>query len=484
MENKGFLSRFRRQDMTTRETTRGSGGKADIRLRLDFGDEGATVTVVNPKGEQLSLLPDYRLYQGEMFNVLRVLDDIQQARLYSMDWDGSDLTFSLRNEPTLLFALLRCDRLVDSMMHPVTVSDEPAEIVLSIAEKDGECEPKLLVRCHKGDDTLARQASKQGQPLGEGFLLLSDVFALVGQTIHPIASLGTNYLRIGFFEEAFPKDMLEQYLSVFYSYVDNASLDYGDYTLVRSDQTIGTIPTLVIEKVDADMALYLRLTHTLAGVSADFVKDFDLTWQARLTMERQVVLHRIVNTDEQAEQEFLRKTIVSFSPDRKAAKEVWQSGGDFIVPQETAGPFLLQALPDLVRRYQLLGAEKLREYRVKAVKPKMKLSLSSGIDFLEGNATVSLDGEEFSLRKFLQQYRKQKYVTLSDGNRALVDEDYVKRLERIFRKAEKGGSDKVRVSFFDLPEVESLLQERLQGEAFEHHRKFYEGFNANWPRRK
>ena len=478
MENKGFLSRFRRQDMTTRETTRGSGGKADIRLRLDFGDEGATVTVVNPKGEQLSLLPDYRLYQGEMFNVLRVLDDIQQARLYSMDWDGSDLTFSLRNEPTLLFALLRCDRLVDSMMHPVTVSDEPAEIVLSIAEKDGECEPKLLVRCHKGDDTLARQASKQGQPPGEGFLLLSDVFALVGQTIHPIASLGTNYLRIGFFEEAFPKDMLEQYLSVFYSYVDNASLDYGDYTLVRSDQTIGTIPTLVIEKVDADMALYLRLTHTLAGVSADFVKDFDLTWQARLTMERQVVLHRIVNTDEQAEQEFLRKTIVSFSPDRKAAKEVWQSGGDFIVPQETAGPFLLQALPDLVRRYQLLGAEKLREYRVKAVKPKMKLSLSSGIDFLEGNATVSLDGEEFSLRKFLQQYRKQKYVTLSDGNRALVDEDYVKRLERIFRKAEKGGSDKVRVSFFDLPEVESLLQERLQGEAFEHHRKFYEGFNA------
>lgn len=54
----------------------------------------------------------------------------------------------------------------------------------------------------------------------------------------------------------------------------------------------------------------------------------------------------------------------------------------------------------------------------------------------------------------------------------------MKRLERIFRKAEKGGSDKVRVSFFDLPEIENLLQERLQGEAFEHHRKFYEGFNA------
>ena len=450
--------------MQVREVAKGIGGRVDVRFQLDFDDDGAKVAIVNEKGERSKVLPDYRLYQGEVFNVLRVLDDIKELDLYAMSWSGADKEFYLRNEPTLLFALLRCDRLVDKGMKPITVSMEQAEIVLRITEKEGECHPTVL----------ARAEGKSLQP----FHLLNDVFALIGNTIHPIASLGTNYLRIGFFEENFPKTLLEQYLSVFYSYVDNAELDYDGYTLVRSDQPIGTIPTLVIEKVDADMALYLRLTHTLAGVSADFVKDFDLTWQAQLTMEHQVVLRRIVNSDEQQEQEYLRKTILSYAPDRKAAKEVWQSGGEFIIPQETAGPFLLQALPELVRRYQLLGAERLREYRVKAVKPKMKLALSSGIDFLEGSATISLEGEEFSLRKFLQQYQKQKYIMLSDGNRALIDEDYVKRLERIFRKAEKGGSDKVRVSFFDLPEIENLLQERLQGEAFEHHRKFYEGFNA------
>ena len=464
MNKDGFLSRFRKSEIQVRELAKGSGGKTNVFFRLDFDDEGAKMNVVNEKGEVSKVLPDYRLYQGEVFNVLRVLDDIMQSDLYSINWSGADRAFYLRNEPTLLFALLRCDRLVDKSMHPITISTEQAEIVLSIKEKDDECHPKVLAR-------------KEGQSL-QPFQLLNDVFALIGHTIYPIASLGTNYLRIGFFEEDFPKTLLEQYLSVFYSYIDNAELDYDGYTLVRSEQPIGTIPTLVIEKVDADMALYLRLTHTLAGVSADFVKDFDLTWQAQLTMEHQVVLRRIVNSDAQQEQEFLRKTILNYAPDRKAAKEVWQSGGEFIVPQETAGQFLLQALPELVRRYQLLGAERLREYRVKAVKPKMKLSLSSGIDFLEGSATISLEGEEFSLRKFLQQYQKQKYITLSDGNRALIDEDYVKRLERIFRKAEKGSSDKVRVSFFDLPDIEDLLQERLQGEAFEHHRKFYEGFNA------
>ena len=463
LDKEGFLSRFRKSDIRVNEAPKGGGGRRNVFFRLDFGEQGATVTVVDEKGKTDKALPDYRLYQGELFNVLRVLNDMMLRELNDMSWSGADSSFALSREPMLLFALLRSDRLVDHDMKPIHVSSETAEILLSITEDNGECSPTLLSR-------IDGQALQPFQPL-------CDVFVLIGDTIHPVASLGNNYQRIHLFEESFPASLLEQYLSVFYSYIDHCALLYQGYTLVRSPQPIATIPTLVIEKVDADMALYLRLTHTLAGVSADFVNDFDLTWQAQRSMEGQIVLRRIINPDVQEQQEQLRKIIVSYAPDRKAAREIWQSGEEFIIPQETAGPFLLQALPELVRRYQLLGAERLKEYRVKAVKPKMKLALSSGIDFLEGCATVTLEGEEFSLRKFLQQYQKQKYITLSDGNRALIDEDYVRRLERLFRKADKGASDKVRVSFFDLPEIEDLLQERLQGEAFEHHRKFYEGFN-------
>ncbi len=469
MDSESFLTRFRKSGSATLGNVRATGGRVKVLFRLDFNDEnGAEMTVVDTNGEALLTLPDYRLYQGSTFNVLRILDDIKSAESFSMSWGGSDKRFELRSHPALLFALLRCDQLVDDQMRPITVSDEQAEVVLCLEEevknaKEGLITPKVMARV--GDRPLQK------------FRLLSDVFALVGTTIHPIASLGSNYLRITFFEEPFPKSLLEQYLSVFYSYIDNASLQYEDYSLERSLQPISTIPTLIIEKVDSDMALYLRLTHSLDGVSADFVRDFDLTWHAQISMEKQVVLRRILNMDEQEEQERLRKTILSYAPDRKAAKEVWQSGGEYIVPQETAGLFLLKALPELVQRYQVLGAERLREYKVKAVQPKVKLSLSSGVDFLEGTATVSLDGEEFSLRKFLQQYAKQRYVTLSDGNRALIDEGYVKRLERIFKKAEKSSSEKVRVSFFDLPDIENLLQEKLEGETFRHYRSFYEGFN-------
>ena len=453
-----FLSQFHKTAFRATDMSKGRG-KTNVLFRLTF-ERGAAVTVVDENGNAVT--PDYKQYQGETFNVLRIIDNIRQEQAMRISWDTDvEQGIRLHDYPYLLFALLRCNNLVDAKLNPLKVSEVPATIAVCIVASKDLCTPILYARCE----------GKQAQP----FQLLSDVFALVGDTICPIASLGENYLRIGFFNETFPHSLLEQYLSVFYSYIDNVGLDYEDYVLVRSDQTVETVPTIIIEKVDADMALYLRLIHTLPGTDADFAQRFDLTCLATLTMEHQVLLRRIVHTDEMLDEAELRKTIISYAPTKTAAKDVWDDGGEFIIPQETAGPFLLQALPQLVRRYQLLGAERLKEYKVKPVQPKMNLKLSSGIDFLEGSATIMLGDEEMSLKTFLAQYKKQKYVTLSDGQRGLIDEHYVQRLERIFRKVEKG--DKVKVSFFDLPEIESLLAEKLEGKTFEHYREFYEGFN-------
>lgn len=457
MEN-NFLSQFHKTAFRTTNAPKGRG-KTNVSFKLTF-DRGAMVTVVDDKGNAIT--PDYKQYQGETFNVLRIIDNIRQEQAMRISWDtDEDNGIRLHDYPYLLFALLRCDNLVDSQMKPLKVSDTPATVLLQINSENGQCTPTLY----------ARAEDQPPQP----FELLSDVFALIGDTICPVASLGENYLRIGFFNEQFPRTLLEQYLSVFYSYIDNVDLDFEDYQLVLSEQTIETTPTIIIEKVDGDMALYLRLTYTLPGTDANFAERFDLTCLATLTMEHQVLLRRIVHTDEAQDETELRKTILAYAPTKTAAKDVWDDGGEFIIPQDVAGPFLLQALPQLVRRYQLLGAERLKEYKVKPIVPKMNLKLSSGIDFLEGSATMNIDGEEMSLRSFLQQYNKQKYVTLSDGQRGLVDEHYVKRLERIFRKVEKG--DKVKVSFFDLPEIENLLAEKLEGQTFKHYREFYEGFN-------
>jgi len=460
-----FLSQFQKTAFRT-TLPQGGAGKGRVLFRLSFS-QGATVSVVDEKGHPVQA--DYRQYQGETFNVLRIIDNIAHENAMRISWDATaEQPLRLHDNPYLLFALLRCSNLVDEALRPLHVSQTPATIVLAIqAQADGQTATGTTL-------LPSFYARLEGQP-PQPFRLLSDVFALVGDTICPIASLGENYLRLDFFKEPFPDSLLEQYLSVFYSYVNNADLDYEDYTLVRSEQTISTVPTIIIEKVDGDMALYLRLIQSLPGTDANFANRFDLTCLATLTMEHQVLLRRIVYTDMVQDEADLLKTIRSFAPTKTAAKDVWSDNGEYIIPQSTAGPFLLKALPQLVQRYQLMGAEKLAEYKVKPLKPRISLKLSSGIDFLEGSASISLGGEEMSLRNFLMQYNKQKYVTLSDGQRGLVDEHYVRRLERIFNKIEKG--DKVKVSFFDLPEIESLLNEKLEGQTFKHYREFYEGFN-------
>ena len=495
-----FLSQFHKTAFRITDVPKKRGNKK-VLFRITFeqradykGAPVSTVSVVDEKGELIA--PDYKQYQGETFNVLRIIDSIRQEQAMRISWDTiDDEGIRLHDYPYLLFALLRCDNLVDSLLQPLHVSQEPATIVLKMTMETPKS-TEAPTSAPEGDTIDSQRKTIVAPPGAEGgasrssftphlvartdngqesFQLLSDVFALVGDTIHPIASLGENYRLIGFFSETFPATLLEQYLSVFYSYVDNVGLDLEGYELVHSEQTVETVPTIIIEKVDADMALYLRLTHTLPGTDADFVNRFDLNHLATVTMENQVLLRRIVSGDEEQDEANLRKIIAGYAPTKTAAKEVWNEAGEFIIPQEVAGPFLLGALPALVQHYQLLGAEKLKEYKVKPIMPKMNMKLSSGIDFLEGTATIDLDGEEMSLKKFLQQYSKHRYVTLGDGQRGLIDERYVRRLERIFRKVEKG--DKVKVSFFDLPEIESLLGEKLDGKPFKHYREFYEGFN-------
>ena len=454
-----FLTHFHKLQ-STHAVPISTGKKSKPLFQISFHPE-ATISVVDEKGNTLET--DYKQYQGETFNVLRIIDNIQQQQAMRISWDtNQEQGVRLSDYSYLTFALLRCNNLVDANLKPLQVSNQLAHIVLSIScDEQKQCYPTLYAR-------------REGQP-PTTFQLLSDVFALIDDTICPIQSIGENYLRLNFFKEVFPRQLLEQYLSVFYSYINNVKLEFEDYVLLSGEQPVETVPTIIIEKVDPDMALYLRLTHALPDTDAHFAERFDLTCLATLTMEHQVLLRRIVHTDIGQDENELRKTILSYAPNRTAAKDVWSDGGEFIIPQETASPFLLQALPQLVRHYQLLGSEQLREYKVKPIQPKMNLKLSSGIDFLEGSATVLIDDEEMSLRNFLTQYKKQKYITLSDGQRGLVDEQYMNRLERIFRKVEKG--DKVKVSFFDLPEIESLLQEKLEGKTFKHYREFYEGFN-------
>lgn len=433
----------------------------DFYFLLASDEKGAYVQTVDKQLRNIEA--DHRYSTGDEGQTLRTLNHIREELQYQISWDGesSESKVYLAAYPYLIFQLIRCRNLLNAQRKTVSAATETALLKLRLENDATKIHPSLRLLV-------------EGDEVSE-FSFLTDAFVIAENKIHAINAIGENFHQLTFFLDPFPKEMLEQYLSIFYSYITNVELIYDDYEVIFSDSTVSTTSALLFEKVDGDKALYLRMVQSLQELPVGFLEQFNVDWIAALTLDRKVLLKRIVQSSPEQDIAVLRKQIMQYAPDKSAQKEIYQEGNFFIIPSETAGPFLLQALSQLLRTFKLMGTDKLKEYRVKPVQPKLNLTLASGIDFLEGELGVDIEGESFTLRQLLNQYQKQKYITLSDNTRAILDESYIKRLERLFKS--KKGAKEIQISFFDLPEVEDMLQERLEGEAFVHHREIYEGFN-------
>lgn len=433
----------------------------DFYFLLAFDEKGAYVQTVDKRLESIEM--DHRYSTGDEGQTLRTFNHIREELQYQISWDSEspESKVYLAAYPYLIFQLIRCHNLLDAEGKAVSVANGTALLRLYLEADEAGIHPSIRLLA-EGNET-------------SGFSFLTDAFVMAENKIHAINAIGENFHQLAFFLDAFPKEMLEQYLSIFYSYIENVELIYDDYEVVFSDSTVATSSALLFEKVDGDKALYLRVVQSLQELPVGFLEQFDVDWIATLTLDRKVLLKRIVQSSLEHDIAVLRKQIMQYAPDKIAQKDIYQDGNFFIIPPETAGPFLLQALPQLLGSFRLIGTDKLKEYRVKPVQPKLNVTLASGIDFLEGEVNVDIEGESFSLKQLLTQYQKQKYIILSDDTRAILDNGYIKRLERLFKS--KKGAKEIQISFFDLPEVEDMLQQRLEGEAFVRHRKIYEGFN-------
>ncbi len=480
-----FLPQLKKlQPLATAKGTRTMAGK-DILFMLKKGEEDTFVVPVDHKLKPVEA--DFHYYQGDTAQMLRSLDTAQEDMNYQISWGSDDDGhISLNKNPHLLYQLIRCKNIVDERGTPVKVHADNTTLQLRL-DKDGRnIIPRLTVTGEEEDTGDSGQQQGDVQQQAAGIRFLSDSFVLLPakgdngaapcSTLYPIMSVGDNYRQLGYFLTPFSEDMLEQYLSVFFSFVENVQVMYEDYEVEFSENDIIPTPSLSFEKIDADKTLFLRLMESVKGLPLDFVQQFELSMIASLSLEKKIKVRRLAHLSLADTASSLRKEIVQYAPSKAAQKDVYMEDNLFIIPEETAGPFLLHALPSLLKTYQLVGAEKLRQYKVKPMTPKLNISLTSGIDFLEGEADVTLDGEQFTLQQILSQYSSKKYIQLSDGNRAIIEEGYMRRLERIF-KQKKGKDGKVKVSFFDLPEIEDLINGPLEGEAFKHHRDVYEGFN-------
>lgn len=437
---------------------------SDFRFMIYSGDTGVAVRAVDSRMNDV----DISGFAGDttVRASARMFCDILQRQSWQISWGkpSASRSVAVADYPYFLQQLMQCSNLIDRNANPLSILKEQGCIKLSLTKnEDSKFVPHFSVVA--------------GEREFGDMQFLSDSFVIAGSTLIAIKPVGENYDQLEVFSEPFTAEMLEPFLSVTFSYLDNLELAYDDYEVRYSDTPVQTVPALLFDKVDSDKALFLHIAHTLPDMSMEFIAQFEPSWIAEELPGHVIELKPIKYSSLGESGDTLEKQIMQYAPDRTARREIYREGNSFIIPAATASPFLLQGLGTLLGSYRLLGVEKLKEYKLTVSQPKMKLSLSSGIDFLEGSLALEVGEQTFSLQELLRMYSKNKYVQLSDGNRAIINQEYVDKLQRLFRPA-KGKSNKVQTSFFDLSEIEEMLPEGLPGEISEKHRRIFGGFNG------
>ncbi|GAB4400925.1 MAG: DEAD/DEAH box helicase [Microscillaceae bacterium] len=423
---------------------------------IDFDEHGAHLLVVDNEGEEIQ--PGYRQYSGSMREVLRNLEIILEKNAFSIGWEKNDQHVYLADYDYLFWQLKYCENVINAEGQKIVFLSQESKAGIQIVSEEGQETFTAHLEIHTEEELI---------PMGR---MLSEGAVLVQNKLYPMAPLGNNFAQLSLFSGIFPKNLLEKYLTLLFSYFQNIEVQYQDYDIRPHPEALRPLPSLFVEKIDEENTLYLKIAQVLPGFEFDFLENYDVTQIAQLNDMEQSILLRTIQFRPLSE---LIEEVLGHLSKKKSAG-VFQEGNLLIIPEQQAVEFIRRQLPQLLQRFQVFGAEKLKTYKIITAIPKLSLQLRSGIDFLEGEATLEIEGQNFSLLEVIRQYNRQKYVQLSDGTQAVLNEKYIKRLERLFKRQKDG---QVKVSFFDLPMVEELLAEKEAQAIFARSREVFEGFN-------
>lgn len=429
-------------------------------FQLNFDEVGAYIRVVDQNQKEVEA--NYRHYSGHTRQILKSIENIDAKNSFRIDWEIPTDRIYLDENEHLIWQLRHSDNFVDAELNPISFVDEQTLskiLVLVEEEEEGRLESKVLLL-------------HQGKTFGQ-FSFLNETHLFATGKVYQIKPIGESFKELHLFKTPLLVENLEKYFSLLFSFFENISVRYKDYSLIEGEPK-QTQPTLIFEKVDPDNTLYLRLSTSLPGFEADFFDSYDISKVATLNeLEKKIVLSSLFTEEIHASLSEIDKLLKKHRKSLKSNSNFFMEDNLFIIEESLAKEFIYKELTHLIARFTIFGAEKLKSYKIRSVTPRLSLSLSSGIDFLEGDVSLEIEGESISLFDALNQYKKNSYISLTDGTHAVINKHYLDKLQRIFKKQKEN----VRVSFFDLPIVEEMIDEKIAKDSFKRSREIFLGFN-------
>ena len=301
-------------------------------------------------------------------------------------------------------------------------------------------------------------------------------YAYVQGSIYKIDfSLNENFSIKDLFQDI-DKYELETYCTLILKNYKNLELKYEDYETLVSGEKEAT-PQLIIEKIAFDNSLYLKLNSIISTMDYEFfIKNQIENVVTVNEIEKKLDISKINLKNLSNNMLEIIKVLTKLQKNIGLRSAYYVDNDNFIILTENlAKEFVKKELLQLTSKYSIIGTDKLRKYNIKAVKPKIKGNFKYNIDYFEGEVDVEIEGEKFSIHQLLNNYKRDEYIVLSDGTNALINKDYIEKLQRIFKDEEE---NKVKISFFDMPLIEDIIDNQSFEEIFGGTKDFFEGINS------
>lgn len=434
-----------------------SAAQSDAVLRILFEEERAFLQVENSDCGPFSF--NFQQYFGPERPLLLAMKSINHQLSLLVDWENPERRIYLTDHEHLIGYLKNCRRVVDQTGNALHFADEPGEVVVHIDETEDLASFKVFVR-HR-----SRKYST--------FRFLTESLVLIGENIISIPPLDQSFQKIKAFITKVKREELDSVLSLLFSNFTGFRLEWEGWTL-REEEPGEVESVLVIERVDSDKNLYLKVDYFVPGLPVHFLTHYEVRAAVRLNeVEKIAAVSQLIFPQNVDLIDHIKNILNKLQRKLKIKNGYIQDDNLFIITDDLATNFILHEFTKLLFQHRVFGSDKLVDYKVHTKQPKLRLALNHGLNFLEGECELEFSGETMPLMKALALYEKNAYIPLNNGHLAVLDANYVKKLKRIFKK----NRNKVSVSFFDLPELDDLIEERALEKAPRKIRDFYQDYN-------
>ncbi len=432
----------------------------NIFFMLKIDEKGAYVLPVYADGSIVENLEVDEDSEDVTSQILTYIKGVKEDSFF-IDWEKEYEEAYLNEHSDLIEYLIDNPKFVNEKMEVLKWIKRDNNLSLIIKEKENSSTALTT-------ELLLNDSITEFMIINEDLILADNTFYIIDMESNDFHTLKE---LVGTIDES----GLENFLTLTIKYFKNIEIEYKDYKIMAGEKHIPS-PQLVIEKISHDNSLYLQVTLMVSSMHYDFLKDHDIKQVAIVNdLEKKISICEIDISRISEAIEDIVKLLAKDQKNLKVRSSYYLDESNLIIMQEKlAKEFIMKDLLQLASKYKVVGTDKLRKYNIKAVKPKVIGNFSHSIDFLEGEIELEIEGEKFSILDVLSSYKKDSYIMLSDGTSALINKKYIEKLERIFKDNNK---QKVKLSFFDLPLVEELIEDKIFSEEMNRSREFFKGIN-------